>query len=231
MNHLLDDENDIAERPNRELTLSTGTILGIFVVLVLSWGLFFGIGFNMGSHRSTDATSTTGETSSAPSTNFSSFKPAAGSPAGSSASSTPAPSAPAETAPLIVPPSQSHAATPANTEAPASNIASVSANPPASVPLNLNHPTPAPASTPASPAAAAAVTGSFMVQIAAVSPTHKEDADYLVTALKAKGYAVATRTESQDQLIHVQVGPFTNRKDADTMRQRLLADGYNAIIK
>ena len=78
MNHLLDDESDIAEHSHRELTLSTGTILGIFVGLVLSWGLFFGIGFNMGSHRSTDPTSTTGEASSAPSTNFNAFKPAAG---------------------------------------------------------------------------------------------------------------------------------------------------------
>ena len=35
----------------------------------------------------------------------------------------------------------------------------------------------------------------------------------------------------QDKLLHVQVGPFTNRKDAEAMRQRLLNDGYNAIVK
>jgi len=29
----------------------------------------------------------------------------------------------------------------------------------------------------------------------------------------------------------VQVGPFSNQQDADTMRNRLSADGYNAIVK
>lgn len=68
-----------------------------------------------------------------------------------------------------------------------------------------------------------------MVQIAAVS--HQEDATLLVGALKSKGYAVSARTEPQDKLFHIQVGPFATKKDADTMRQRLLADGYNAIVK
>ena len=68
-----------------------------------------------------------------------------------------------------------------------------------------------------------------MVQIAAVS--HREDADNLLTALKQRGYDVTIRNEPQDKLLHVQIGPFPTRKDADTTRQRLLADGYNAIVK
>jgi cell division septation protein DedD len=68
-----------------------------------------------------------------------------------------------------------------------------------------------------------------VVQIAAVS--RQEDADILLTALRKKGYSVAGRTEPQDKLIHIQVGPFSNRKEADAMRQRLLGDGYNAIVK
>jgi cell division septation protein DedD len=64
-------------------------------------------------------------------------------------------------------------------------------------------------------------TGSFVVQVAAVS--HQEDADLLMGALKGRGYAVVERTEPQDKLVH--------RKDAEAMRQRLLSDGYNAIIK
>jgi cell division septation protein DedD len=71
--------------------------------------------------------------------------------------------------------------------------------------------------------------GTTMVQIAAVS--HQEDADTLIAALKKKGYSVFIRNEPQDHLLHVQVGPFATRKDADTMRQHLLADGYNAIVK
>jgi DedD protein len=68
-----------------------------------------------------------------------------------------------------------------------------------------------------------------MVQIAAVA--RREDADVLVTALKQRGYGVVVRVEPQDNLLHVQVGPFADRSQALAMRQKLLSDGYNAIIK
>ena len=69
----------------------------------------------------------------------------------------------------------------------------------------------------------------WMVQIAAVS--RSEDADVLVTALRKRGYAVTERRELGDNLIHVQTGPFSNRNEANTMRQKLLNDGYNAIVQ
>jgi DedD protein len=68
-----------------------------------------------------------------------------------------------------------------------------------------------------------------VVQIAAVS--HQEDAELLVNALRAKGYPVSAHSEPQDKFFHIQVGPFTNRKDADTAKQRLIADGYQPIVK
>ena len=68
-----------------------------------------------------------------------------------------------------------------------------------------------------------------MVQIAAVS--HPEDAEALLAALKRRGYTVVVRNEPQDKLLHVQIGPFASRADANVMRQKLLADGYNAILK
>ena len=68
-----------------------------------------------------------------------------------------------------------------------------------------------------------------MVQIAAVS--HPEDADVLVRALKKHGHDVVTRQDPSDHLIHVQLGPFSSRKDAEAMRQTLLTEGYNAIVK
>jgi DedD protein len=71
--------------------------------------------------------------------------------------------------------------------------------------------------------------GSIMVQIAAVS--HPEDADVLVGALRKRGYAVTSRRDPMDGLLHVQVGPFANRNDAFAMRQKLLNDGYNAILQ
>lgn len=89
----------------------------------------------------------------------------------------------------------------------------------------------APAGSAVAPALAQSQPGTqpFMVQIAAVS--HAEDANVLVNALKRRGYAVNTRRDLSDNLIHVQVGPFGNRKDAAAMQLRLLNDGYNAIVE
>ncbi len=70
---------------------------------------------------------------------------------------------------------------------------------------------------------------SFMVQVAAVSK--QEDAEILVAALRKKQYPVFIANASGDPLFHVQVGPFTDRKDAEAMRTRLSGDGYNAIVK
>ena len=69
----------------------------------------------------------------------------------------------------------------------------------------------------------------WMVQIAAVS--HSEDAEVLVSALRKRGYTVTARRDIGDSLIHVQTGPFVNRNDANAMRQKLLNDGYNAIVQ
>ena len=53
----------------------------------------------------------------------------------------------------------------------------------------------------------------------------------LVTALRGKGYEVAAHSTPQDKLFHIQVGPFATKPEAEEMRKRLLADGYNAILK
>jgi cell division septation protein DedD len=68
-----------------------------------------------------------------------------------------------------------------------------------------------------------------MVQIAAVSS--QDVADILLTSLRKKGYSVSVRHEPQDKLLHIQIGPFANRKDAEAMQQRVLSDGFNAIVK
>jgi cell division septation protein DedD len=91
------------------------------------------------------------------------------------------------------------------------------------------HPTaPAPAAPALSSAAKPASAGSVMVQIAAIS--RQEDANILVSALRRHGYSVVVRNDPKDSLLHVQLGPFS-RDDAKAMRTRLLADGYNAILK
>jgi cell division septation protein DedD len=49
--------------------------------------------------------------------------------------------------------------------------------------------------------------------------------------LRKRGYSVTARRDVSDNLIHVQTGPFVNRNDANVMRQKLLNDGYNAIVQ
>ncbi|HKW74480.1 MAG TPA: SPOR domain-containing protein [Terriglobales bacterium] len=89
---------------------------------------------------------------------------------------------------------------------------------------------PAPASSSTAPAdIKSSPTGSFLVQVAAVSK--QEDAEILVSALRKKQYPVFVANVPGDPLFHVQVGPFTTQLDAETMRNRLAGDGYNAIVK
>jgi DedD protein len=71
---------------------------------------------------------------------------------------------------------------------------------------------------------------SYYVQVAAV--TRQEDAESLVEALKKKQYpAFSANNASVDKFYHVQVGPYTELKEAETMRARLISDGYNPIVK
>jgi len=203
MDHLLDDEEDAITHHERELTLSTGAILGIFFCLVLLCGGFFGFGYKMGSHKAAPIVDVPiAENTPTPSANFNSFKPAAGSPS-SNSSSAPTPSP----APATVPP-----------------VVDTPAAPPEAAPVVHSTPTAAPPAV--QPAAAA---GTIYVQVAAI--THQEDAELLIGALKAKGYPAAARTQPQDKLFHVQVGPYDNKKDAQTVLQRLQADGYQPFLK
>jgi cell division septation protein DedD len=221
MNRLLDSEEEelpeTSAAAGTEISLGTGTLLGIFFALALLCGGFFYFGFRSGytaGHSSTQGDS--GIAQVAANGVYSVGKPAPGRtnlvPAPAAATGK---SAAPSTVTLPYTPPDSSTPTPVAPRETETSAAAV-------------------ASTKAEPAAAAtaspAVPGvSYMVQIAAVS--HQEDADMLVSALKGRGYAVAIHTEPQDKFMHVQVGPFATRKDADAMRNKLLADGFNAIVK
>jgi DedD protein len=85
--------------------------------------------------------------------------------------------------------------------------------------------------SPVAPDPAAIASGSsYFVQVAAVSK--QEDAEALVDALKKKQYPAFTANGSaNDKLYHVQVGPYGEVKDAESMRAKLIGDGYNPILK
>ena len=100
----------------------------------------------------------------------------------------------------------------------------------ASTPFSGNPTTTTPASVTVKDASATVATGSYFLQIAAV--TRAEDAEALVAALRKKDYTVfAVNNVPSDKLFHVQIGPFGNPKDAESLRIKLVGDGYNPIVK
>lgn len=225
MHGAFDDNEPGRMKPQRdtELTLSSTTLLGIFFGMVLLCGLFFGLGFAVGRYGPSDSVS------------GGQVQAAGGAAAAMEGGSKPKPSPTAQ----FVPQPQ-HAAVNVPVES-ASSAANEPAYEPGSNADSLNQqPQVRPALPPASygvapqPAVAmnvqpALAAGSLMVQIAAVM--HPEDAEVLVGALRKRGYAVSVRRLPTDSLIHVQIGPFTSRDEAYRWRQRLLNDGYNAIVQ
>lgn len=209
------DLHDLHESPehDREISLGTTTILGIFFALALLCAVFFGFGYSLG-RRSVSPVASPSELTG-PAT--SSLKPAPGNPVKPSADATQS---------AIVPIDSPD--TPMQDSQPAPGLTPVSATVSTAKPDK-----PSPATNPTiklTPTVAAPSSGSSVVQVAAMS--HQEDADVVAADLKRRGYTVAIRHEPQDKLFHVQIGPFPARKEADTMRQRLQGDGYNnAIVK
>src|SRR5580692_8713700 len=209
MRTLFDTDEEEIEGKASEITLSTASLLGIFFGVVLICGVFFGFGYSMG--RGTGAQASL----AAPPNNAGEADETA------AAEKAPAPApAPAQAeaqndspanGKATPPPTKTSAETPAQlvTSKPSAGRQNPAYLPPADAPPNA--------------------AGQAMVQIAAVS--RPQDADVLVAALRQRGYGVVVRSEPQDNLLHVQVGPFANRTQATAIKQKLLSDGYNAIIK
>jgi cell division septation protein DedD len=221
-------ENDLYEpaEQDREISLSTTTILGIFFALALLCAVFFGFGYSMGRKSAQPVSGTPSEVTTK-SENTSS-KPAPGSPATPSTSSAGRSSA-GESQSTILPLDSPNPVSEDSRRAP-TPIKAATPSPRSEVPADL------PSKSAIKPAgiipvaAALPSLGSSVVQVAAMS--HQEDADVVAVDLKRRGYTVAVRHEPQDKLFHVQIGPFATKKEADAMRQRLQADGYNnAIVK
>ena len=223
------DDQEFESAPNGrdpELTLSNGLLLGLFFGLVLVCVLCFGIGYAVG-HRSQPASST-------------SVEPASG--ISSPSQMGVARSKPSATAqPAVVQPSQETAVA-----LPLSPAASAKTPENSGIPAQTTQPEPStgqlavkpalpPTASTSQPAAASSVhpalppAASYMVQIASVS--NPEDAEVLVNALRKRGYAVIARRDPIDELIHVRIGPFANRDEAMRWRQKLLSDGYNAMLQ
>lgn len=191
-----------------EITLGTGRMLFLFFGLVLVCAFFFAIGFSFG--KKTMAIPSPGGAGAAAENPAAIVRPSAAKntqPVSPNPELTFYKSVEQKTADTSLAPSatQSQPAKAAAAEQPKSDANAASA--------------------PAAPAASG-----YFVQVAAVS--RQEDADSLVEALKKKQYpAFAAANSASDKFFHVQVGPYADVKDAEAMRARLIADGYNPIVK
>ncbi|MGA8490119.1 MAG: SPOR domain-containing protein [Terriglobales bacterium] len=194
-----------ATTQDTEITLGTGKMLALFFGLVALCAVFFGMGFSLG--RSSVRIASPDIPAVAPAT-----------------TSTQRPSA-----------VKTNNAT---TTADMTFYKAVESNDGNSQPAAKEAAAPAPVVAPGAPAPAAAAapdpiapssSNSYYVQVAAVSKA--EDAAALVDALKKKQYPAFSTNTPTDKLIHVQVGPYSDIKDAELMRGKLVNDGYNPILK
>jgi DedD protein len=187
-----------------EITLGTGRMLAIFFTFVVVCAACFAIGFSLG--RKTSMLPVNNGLSAA--ANSAAVRPSVGKDTKSAAQSTDSgfyKSVGSEAVNNDLH-SQNSKAQPATTSAPETPTTSA----------------PQPNAT--------STNAGYFVQVAAVS--RQEDAEALVDALKKKQYpAFAANNSSTDKYYHVQVGPYADFKEADAMRSRLVADGYNPIVK
>jgi DedD protein len=199
----------MASSQDTEITLGTGKLLLLFFGLVGICAVFFALGYSLG--RKSETVVTMASAAGVPQASSNTTKASSGS------------AAPAMTFYKAVEQKQANAElTPSaetKTDTNATAQTSVPANPSSTQPQQSNG---------VDPATAMPLSGYF-VQVAAVSK--QEDANALVDALKKKEYPAFVATPASDKLFRVQLGPFSDIKDAEGMRTKLVGDGYSPILK
>lgn len=226
-----------------DVTIGPGKLLGLFFMLVVICGVFFAIGYSLGKtsahEQAMNDRSPLSASLSAPVVGDSS----AGKPSAAVATkSEPEPSSDEEkTAGDTEPDLTFFSAVKRDEKAPGAGTAAAAApktvrEKPAEQRTAASTVTPVvqPAATVKAPSSLdvkPAVSGSFVVQIAAV--TREEDAAALAGALRKKNYSVfvVNNPVVHDKFYHVQVGPFATLQDADAMKSKLTGEGYNPIVK
>jgi cell division septation protein DedD len=223
----VDEDEPVTHGNDTEVTLGPKLLLVLFFGLVLICGLCFGLGYSMGSHSAREAAAAAQQPANqAPAQ-------AAGTPAKPSAVSQVI-SSPQLSAVDPASSGSSSGVNPATTSqvsnaTPAGNTKPMPPVVKPALPAVATTPTPTRVSAKPVPAPKSAPATALMVQIATIS--HQEDADVLVGALRKRGYAVTVSRDPVDNRFHVRVGPFSNRSDANAMSQKLLHDGYNAVVQ
>ncbi len=229
-----------------EITLGVGKLLGLFFLLAAICGIFFSIGYSLGKSSGREQamndqpapTTVSADNASSTST---------GKPAAAVATRT-------EAQPVSATESDSGTSGQAsnltfyNAVKQNDNAPQTAANDPKAAGQKSEAPKVVEAAAPVSQPAKAEVAashpadviahtspvtgpGTIVVQIAAVS--REDDAVALAGALRKKNYNVfvVNNPITNDKFYHVQVGPFSTVAEAEAMKAKLVAEGYNPIIK
>jgi DedD protein len=231
-----------------EITLGVGKLLGLFFILAAICAVFFSIGYSLGKSTAREqalndqptnvlaasppVTATTAPAEEKPSAAITSKPDASPAPA-PSAAVTPGsnltfykavqqPGANPQPAAKDVPAAPAKASTSTETAA----VSTPSVSKPEGEAGRVNS-----AVAPVSHSAPVTGPGTIVVQIAALS--REDDAVSLAGALRKKNYSVfvVNNPATNDKLYHVQVGPFATLPEADAMKAKLIAEGYNPIVK
>ena len=210
----MDDDQDQLQEP----TTGTGPLLFMFLSMVVLCAVFFGLGYSLGK---TSSPATTLAAEPIPTTSGGAAKPSPLNAGDSGSAAQPASGSQLTFYDSVKKEPQTGLATKTASPAPAETKS-------AALSPAVSEEAKAAAAVGMTPAPAPPATG-YTVQIAAVS--RQGDADALVKALRKKQYPVFVAANAPDKLFHVQVGPFSDPKEADAMKARLVADGYKPIVK
>jgi hypothetical protein len=223
-----------------EITLGMKSLLGVFFGSVLICAVFFGFGYSLGRNSLHPAVKAASASDAAvkPISREDAAAPAA--PLTTVVSEDAAQQPQPESSPATGTEAATGSPSPAQKPAPSQYAYVPTPNGPARRPADPTIPPPARAKS--SPAVAArpqpaqpdANQGASLqpAPSAAVPARPVAPAGNAATAQPVMvQISVSIRTEPADKLLHVQLGPFASRDEARAMRTRLLADGYNAILK
>ncbi|MGH9468604.1 MAG: SPOR domain-containing protein [Terriglobales bacterium] len=235
------------KNPPYQLEMGTKSLLAAFCALAIVCGLFFAFGYTIGKHA-IPSTFTLGGVQALPARHPTAAAP----PAPGVAPPNPTQLGAAENnavpatltpppATGVQPPAAAAAAATANAKGGGTLRSFSGAEPPAAKPSAKTAAKPAPKPPAASPssapaatdAAAGSNTGSGLIEVQVFAGT-SPDAAGLANALQTRGYpasVVAPTPGTGNNLYRVEVGPYLTRSEADAMRSRLRADGYQAVLK
>jgi cell division septation protein DedD len=233
-----------------EITLGVGKLLGLFFMLAATCGIFFAVGYSLGKTSAREeALKNQAAQSASVDPDVASPKPS-GKPAAAANSPAVDSGEPAkEPAPDLTfyksvkqgpgEEEKSDKGIKTSESATSSKGANSSAKKGRETPVAVSPATEKPtvmakAQSPATAAAGvpqAGASGTYLVQIAAV--THEEDAAALAGALRKKSYAAAVvpSPNGKDKLFHVVLGPYASLQDAEAMKLKLQGEGYSPIVK